>query len=204
MEKITSKIIFDLHDDVAKKFKLINSYINKNVVQSIVEKMDLIFDNRSFYNDIYEKAVVLFEGIIRLHPFIDGNKRTALLTLMIFLKINKINFNAFPSDVRFTIITAQSLANKEDEINTLIKNIARWIHSHSEYYNNRLSNIKILRMQEQIMLNIIKISHNRRCPQLLDRVMELWMVEDIYPDSNFNFNFNDYLSDIQQKIKELK
>ena len=36
--------------------------------------MDSILNGQKLYNDIYEKSAVLFEGIIRLHPFIDGNK----------------------------------------------------------------------------------------------------------------------------------
>ena len=82
----------------------------------------------------------------------------------------------------------------------LIKNIARWIKFHSGNYNDIKANIKTLRMQEQIMLNIIKISESRYNLPLLDNVMKFWLVEEMYPD--LNFNFYGYLVYIQQKIKK--
>lgn len=99
MKKITSKIIFNIHNDIVNKFETCNGYLNKNTIQTLIEKMDLAFNGQKFYDDIYEKSAVLFEGIIRMHPFMDGNKRTALLASMTFLKINGINFNLFPSDI---------------------------------------------------------------------------------------------------------
>ncbi|MBB6446889.1 type II toxin-antitoxin system death-on-curing family toxin [Bacillus benzoevorans] len=40
------------------------------------------------YPTIYEKAAALFESIAKNHAFHNANKRTALASLIIFLKIN--------------------------------------------------------------------------------------------------------------------
>lgn len=40
------------------------------------------------YPDLHSKAAALMHSIIRNHPFVDGNKRTALLAARIFYNLN--------------------------------------------------------------------------------------------------------------------
>jgi death on curing protein len=46
-----------------------------------------VFGNDA-YPSIYEKAAALFESIAKNHAFHNANKRTALASLIVFLKIN--------------------------------------------------------------------------------------------------------------------
>ena len=41
-----------------------------------------------YYEDIIEEAAAMLESLAMNHPFIDGNKRTALATTDSFLRIN--------------------------------------------------------------------------------------------------------------------
>ncbi|WP_209125639.1 type II toxin-antitoxin system death-on-curing family toxin [Alkalihalobacillus sp. BA299] len=43
---------------------------------------------RDAYPSVYEKAAALFESLAKNHAFHNANKRTALASLIIFLKIN--------------------------------------------------------------------------------------------------------------------
>ncbi len=47
MKKITSEIIFNNHNNIVKKFKVRDGYVNKNTVQSSVERMDLTFNDQN-------------------------------------------------------------------------------------------------------------------------------------------------------------
>ena len=51
------------------------------------------------YATIHEKAAAIIRGIIADHPFVDGNKRTALLAGLTFLKINGLTFTAKPGEI---------------------------------------------------------------------------------------------------------
>lgn len=53
------------------------------------------FEGKDLYKTIEEKAARQAYGIIRNHPFVDGNKRTGLFVMLVFLEINniKLNFN---------------------------------------------------------------------------------------------------------------
>ena len=48
------------------------------------------FGWKDLYKTIEEKAARQAYGIIRNHPFIDGNKRTGLFVMLVFLEINNI------------------------------------------------------------------------------------------------------------------
>ena len=50
------------------------------------------------------KAAILLERIIQLHPFLDGNKRTAYEACKIFLEINDFTLNAADSEIISLVI----------------------------------------------------------------------------------------------------
>ena len=47
-----------------------------------------------YYADVIEEAAALWESLSQGHPFIDGNKRTALAAMHVFLAINGIELHA--------------------------------------------------------------------------------------------------------------
>lgn len=46
------------------------------------------------YPHLHEKAAALFHGLIRNHPFIDGNKRTAVVSVAVFYSLNGYELQA--------------------------------------------------------------------------------------------------------------
>jgi death-on-curing protein len=54
----------------------------------IVEQPQMIIFNRELYPSIWIKAAYIVQKITKKHIFIDGNKRTAYLCLLLFLKKN--------------------------------------------------------------------------------------------------------------------
>lgn len=102
------------------------------LIQALIEKQNRdLFGNANPYDTIYLKAAVLMEGLIRWHIFTDGNKRTGLMSTLIYLYGNQ-HYLAIPVDsVRFLIKVASTQENDEDATNTLIREIADWLHEHS-------------------------------------------------------------------------
>ena len=48
------------------------------------------FEGKFLHNDLYDQAAAYAFHICQNHPFIDGNKRTALATALVFLSLNGI------------------------------------------------------------------------------------------------------------------
>jgi len=57
------------------------------------------FEGKDLYGTIEEKAARQAYGIIRNHPFIDGNKRTGLFVMLVFLELNSIILNFSQSEL---------------------------------------------------------------------------------------------------------
>ncbi|WP_419177279.1 type II toxin-antitoxin system death-on-curing family toxin [Thalassobacillus devorans] len=83
------------------------------------------------YPTIFDKAAALFESLARNHCFHNGNKRTALASLDIFLKKNgyKLRKNDHENE-EYTVIVAQGKAGTTSDI-------AGWIESNIENYIGR-------------------------------------------------------------------
>lgn len=78
-------------------------------------------NKRNYANaDLPELAAAYAYGVARNHPFVDGNKRTALLALYTFLGINGIDFIVSEADAA-TMILALAAGEVSEE------SLARWI-----------------------------------------------------------------------------
>lgn len=53
-------------------------------------------DGADLYEDVFTKAAALFEWIAYNHPFVDGNKRTAITSAVTFLHANGWEINLPP------------------------------------------------------------------------------------------------------------
>jgi death-on-curing protein len=51
------------------------------------------FEGKFLHNDLYDQAAAYAFHICQNHPFIDGNKRTALTTALVFLSLNGIELD---------------------------------------------------------------------------------------------------------------
>jgi death on curing protein len=82
--------------------------------------------NRWHYEkvDMVQLAAAYAFGIARNHPFVDGSKRMAFAALMVFLRLNGIQFAPPPPDA-----TAAMFALAAGEIDEA--GLARWIAAHS-------------------------------------------------------------------------
>jgi death-on-curing protein len=58
-----------------------------SLLKSAVENTKLIYAN-GYVTDVFELAASYIKSIVNNHPFIDGNKRTALAAAMVFLEYN--------------------------------------------------------------------------------------------------------------------
>jgi death-on-curing protein len=58
--------------------------------------------------NLYELAASLGWGLVKNHPFVDGNKRTALVVMAVFLKVNGIDLQVSETEV---VTTMRALAD---------------------------------------------------------------------------------------------
>lgn len=97
--------------------------VNKGILDACAKRpAEEVYDFKPFPT-IFMKAAALMEAIIKWHPFVDGNKRTALAAVRIFLADNGWLFEPGMDAVQFTVDIAVGKRN--------LKEITRWIEKHS-------------------------------------------------------------------------
>jgi death-on-curing protein len=83
------------------------------------------FEGKDLYPTVEEKAARQVYGIIRNHPFLDGNKRTGLFVMLVFLELNDIKLKFSRSElVKLGIGIAEGKADSQY--------IKKWIIRHKE------------------------------------------------------------------------
>jgi death-on-curing family protein len=94
--KITGAYVEAIHDDFVATHWPANQpvsrheYRDKNPIESAVNRPFHSFGGIEFYPTIFEKAAPLFHSLVCNHPFANGNKRTAVLSVDLFLLANGI------------------------------------------------------------------------------------------------------------------
>lgn len=96
-----------------------------HLLQSAVARPMATFRRKDLYPDLYLKAAALMHSIIKNHPFVDGNKRTAITAASVFLLRSNCRLMASNKELeRFTLkVAAEDVELQE---------IAKWFERHSQ------------------------------------------------------------------------
>ncbi|WP_363297211.1 type II toxin-antitoxin system death-on-curing family toxin [uncultured Veillonella sp.] len=96
------------HTQLENAFVLSPGVRDENLLASAVNTPFQTFMENDLYPSIYDKAAQLCYGIANNHPFTDGNKRTALHSIYVYLIINGFDITATQQDVENMIIDVAS------------------------------------------------------------------------------------------------
>ena len=122
MRYLTNKRVLFIHDQLVKRFGGSLCVRDLGLLESALARPQATFDGKDLYPDIFDKAASLMHSLLKNHPFIDGNKRTALASAGIFFKLNGYNLeNKHKDELQFAL-------NVENESITL-EEIALWLKS---------------------------------------------------------------------------
>ena len=87
---LTREIVIAIHDEQLTIHGGASGLRDEGMLESALQRPR----NRGSYEngELPELAAAYAFGIARIHPFVDGNKRTSLLALYTFLGINDLDF----------------------------------------------------------------------------------------------------------------
>jgi len=180
MTDLSVEEIITIHNKVVKLFGIPHGIINKGNLAAVVERPNTIVNGKEVFPDVHSKAASLLEGIIRWHPFADGNKRTALLTMTYYLKLEGYGFALPLSAVRYTVKIAKNEHVDEKHIKKLLKEITQWIKNHSGTTPKDL-NAKLI-VYLYIPYRFVEFLIKIRLDGFAYRIVSKWMAFDLYPE----------------------
>lgn len=101
---LTADQVIELHDVLLENFGGLSGVRDKNLLYSALEAPKASFGGKEMYPSIYEKAATYLYHLARNHPFNDGNKRTAYVVALTFLRVNRIPFKFKLSQLEQVVI----------------------------------------------------------------------------------------------------
>jgi death-on-curing protein len=88
MKYLTAEQILFIHARIVDETGGAHGVRDVGLLQAATERPKATFGGDELYPDIFSKAAALMESLARNHPFLDGNKRTAITSTGLFLQIN--------------------------------------------------------------------------------------------------------------------
>ncbi len=90
MIRLTRQQVLSVHSMMLKKTGGMDGIIDIGLLDSALNAPFQTFDNKELYPSVLSKAAVMCRSVISDHPFTDGNKRTGIHIMLIFLEQNGI------------------------------------------------------------------------------------------------------------------
>ncbi|HEX9570424.1 MAG TPA: type II toxin-antitoxin system death-on-curing family toxin [Rhodospirillales bacterium] len=120
---LTVDIVLAIHDEQLVQFGGADGLRDPGLLESGLTRP---INRRHYQPDasLFELAAAYAAGIIRNHPFVDGNKRTGLLAVHVFLHLNGWRFDPNQAEEVQMILALASGDLEDDEL-------ARWIERNS-------------------------------------------------------------------------
>lgn len=127
MRFLTVQEVVDMHDETLHRTGGESGMLAPSSLASAIDRhVHGPFHGRG---DLVERAAYLFRGIVQDHPFVDGNKRTAVEAAWNFLRNNDVALIAPPGAiVDFSLAAARGLP---------ISALEDWLRRHAQRLNPR-------------------------------------------------------------------
>lgn len=90
MKRLGSEHIKLLHRILLEETGGLDGMRDENLFESAINAPFQTFDGVYVYPTLERKAARLGYSLIKNHPFVDGNKRVGVITMMAFLELNGI------------------------------------------------------------------------------------------------------------------
>ena len=91
---LTLDEVLSLHAEQVHLFGGSSGVRDVELLQSAMGSVEATFGGVFLHDTIYEMAAAYLYGICRNHPFVDGNKRTAVSAALTFLDMNGVDVDA--------------------------------------------------------------------------------------------------------------
>lgn len=107
---LTLEEVLAIHEDRIGKYAGTFGVRDLGLLQSAMGTVEATFDGSYLHGTVFEMAAAYLFHICRNHPFLDGNKRTALACALAFLRLNGTRIEA-PQDDLYDLVIGVAEGN---------------------------------------------------------------------------------------------
>ncbi|RMF76433.1 MAG: type II toxin-antitoxin system death-on-curing family toxin [Planctomycetota bacterium] len=113
-----------IHADVIDATGGVHGVVNAPALESALARPFTTYDEQPLYPSFVDKLAAMIHSIIAFHPFVDGNKRTALVAAEVLLRFDNQRISPGAEVEEFFWSIARGERNP--------KQIATWLAAHVE------------------------------------------------------------------------
>lgn len=111
-----AQIIYINHQVIERADEGSSGVLDAAGVNAVIAQPQYVFFGREAYPSIWLKAAYILHKITKKYIFIDGNKRTAYLSTVAFLRLNGYQLNLSTNNVKNLMIQVTLAKDTEDEM----------------------------------------------------------------------------------------
>ena len=123
MIRLSKAQILLIHDQLITETGGSSGLLDEGLLDSALNAPFQTFGEEDVYPSLQQKAARLCFGLVKNHPFVDGNKRIGAHAMLVFLALNGVELQHSQTELSDVILR---LAAGEIEAQELL----RWILSH--------------------------------------------------------------------------
>lgn len=125
MIKLSKRQVLLLHEQLISETGGLPGLRDEGLLESALEAPFQSFGGEELYPSIQQKAARLGYGLIKNHPFADGNKRIGTHTMLVFLALNGIELDYMQEELETIIL---KIAASEVQAEALLQ----WLLDHEK------------------------------------------------------------------------
>lgn len=112
---LTQETVLRIHDTLIERFGGTSGLRDAGLLASALAAPQASFGGQLLNTGFPEIAASYLVGLVRNHPFVDGNKRTAYAVTATFLRLNGLRLG-MPQDAKFELVlgVAEGRLSKAD------------------------------------------------------------------------------------------
>lgn len=122
MKTLTKSQVLQLHTALIQNFGGSDGVRDEGLLESALSTPFATFDGKYLYASLQAKAAQMGFGLVRNHPFLDGNKRIGAHTMLVFLALNGIELEYTQQELVDIILKVAASEADADELRQWILN----------------------------------------------------------------------------------
>jgi death on curing protein len=122
---LTLAEVIEVHVDQIRRYRGQAGLRDLGLLQSALAQPQASFAGQWLHNDLYAMAGAYAYHLCQNHPFIDGNKRTALASALVFLELNGISLLDPRGRLKNAMFRIASGKMKKEEFERLLRKLPR-------------------------------------------------------------------------------
>ena len=116
---LSVETVLKIHEESIRKFGGASELRSRDLLESAVAAPQASFEGESVFADVIEIGAAYLFYLCSNHPFVDGNKRTALGACIVFLKLNGAQLAA--DSVKWERLTLDVAAGRIERDTTVVR-----------------------------------------------------------------------------------